>query len=107
MGQVVEAALITVSGTAIVGVAGFGAAIYSGRRSLANVRAQRVWDERARVYIDAIAPVHYRQNNRDYEMRAAILDEKTRQHAEAYLARYTEPDAFELKESQPAASSRR
>lgn len=96
MGQLVEAAWITVSGTAVVGMAGFGAAIYAAHRSLANARAQKILAERTKAYVDAIAAVHYRQNKRDYEMRAATLDDETRQHAEAYLARYTEPDAFEL-----------
>jgi hypothetical protein len=93
---VVAAAFISVSGTAVVAVAGFGAAIYTGRRNLTSAREHGVWDERSKVYVDAISAVHYRQSRRDYEMRVATLDEKTRQRAEAYLARYKEPDGFEL-----------
>lgn len=96
MGQVVEAAFIGVTGTAIVGIAGFGAAIYTARRNLASSREHRVWDQRASVYVDAIAAVHFRQSRREYEMRADSLDEKTKQHAEAYLAKYKQADGFEL-----------
>lgn len=48
------------------------------------------------VYVDAIAAVHFRQSRREYEMRAESLDEETRQHAEAYLAKYKQADGFEL-----------
>jgi len=96
MGQVVDAAWISVSGTAVVGAAGFGAAIYTARRSLASARERRLWDHRAKVYVDAIAAVHYRQNRRNYRMRANRLDDQTKKHEEAFLAEYKQPDFFEL-----------
>jgi hypothetical protein len=50
--------------------------------------AQKILAERTKACGDAIAAVHYRQNKREYEMRAATLDEKTRQHMRSIVRRH-------------------
>ncbi len=61
MDSTVTAAAIGVGGTVVVGVAGFGAAIWNTRRTIANDREKRVWDKRAEVYVAVLAAVQYRQ----------------------------------------------
>ena len=59
MNPAVTAAAIGVSGTVIVGVAGFGAAIWNTRRTIAHARETRVWDRRADVYVEALAALRH------------------------------------------------
>lgn len=61
MNPTVVAAAIGVGGTVIVGVAGFGASIWTTRRTIANDREKRVWDRRADVYLEMLAAVRARQ----------------------------------------------
>lgn len=75
MNPTVLAAAIGVSGTVIVGVAGFGAAIWNTRRTIAHDRESRIWDRRAAVYIEALAAVNYRQAKRKYATQTSPLDE--------------------------------
>ena len=44
MNPTVVAAAISVSGVVVVGVAGFGAAIWNTRKTMAQARESRVWD---------------------------------------------------------------
>jgi hypothetical protein len=65
MNPTVLAATIGVSGTVIVGVAGFGAAIWNTRKTLAAAREARIWDRRAAAYVDAIHEVDGRRTRRE------------------------------------------
>ena len=101
MNPIVAAAIVGVSGTVVggtvvVGVAGFGASIWNTRRTIAHARESRVWDQRAAVYVDALAAVHYRNVRREYEMRTDPLDAEFRQHAKVLLATYKAPDFHDL-----------
>ena len=86
MNATVTAAAIGVSGTVIVGVAGFGAAIWNTRRTMAHDRESRIWDRRAEVYVEALAAVNYRQR------RTTAHATEDREYLEAYLARFQKPD---------------
>lgn len=96
MSQVVEAAFVTVSGTAIVGVAGFGAG--------PSTPPAGTWRTPASTESGISAPEPMSMRLRlcitvrpsDYEMRTATLDEHARQYAEAYLAEYKPTDWFGL-----------
>jgi hypothetical protein len=93
----VTAAAIGVAGTVIVGLAGFGAAIWTARRTAASARENRVWRQRARAYIDTIAATSYRQLAREFEMRGKDnLDDQTRQSAQAWLDTHQPPVAHDL-----------
>jgi hypothetical protein len=54
MDPTVAAAAIGVGGTVVVGVAGFSAAIWTTKRTIASAREGRVWDKRAASYEAAI-----------------------------------------------------
>ena len=86
MNPAVTAAAIGVSGTVIVGVAGFGAAIWNNRRTITHARESRVWDRRADVYIGVLAALQYRM--------ATTTTKPTEdpELVQAYLSRYQEPD---------------
>lgn len=86
MNATVAAAVISVSGVVIVGVAGFGAAIWSTRKVSADARESRIWDQRAAVYVEALAAVNYRQARRNHVARGAPAEEPTTQQALASLA---------------------
>jgi hypothetical protein len=90
MDPVVAAAIVAVSGTVVVGVAGFGASIWTTSKTIAAARESRVWDQRAAVYVEALAAVHHRQISRGYQM-SRVTDE-TRQLALAYLTTHKSPD---------------
>lgn len=93
MNPVVLAAAIGVSGTVIVGVAGFGAAIWNTRKTVANAHENRLWDQRATVYVDTIAAVNYRQVKRNHETNAPFPpDPDYDRRMEAYLSAYKPPD---------------
>jgi hypothetical protein len=97
MNPTVLAAAIGVGGTVIVGVAGFSAAIWNTRRTIAHTRESRVWDRRADTYVDALAAVSYRQFSRQAEtisLHPARSD--ARRRAEEYLANHQEPGWSEL-----------
>jgi hypothetical protein len=97
MNPTVAAAAIGVSGTVIVGVAGFGAAIWNTRKTIVHARESRVWDRRAAVYVDALVAVNYRQFSRQYAaMPRHPSYTNTRKNAEAYLAAHEQPDWSEL-----------
>jgi hypothetical protein len=87
MDPTVTAAAIGVGGTVIVGVAGFGAAIWNTRRTIAYGREGRVWDRRAEVYVEALAAIHYRQVSREKMLR--IDDDRATRRLQAILATYT------------------
>jgi hypothetical protein len=73
MDPTVTAAAVGVGGTVLVGVAGFGAAIWNTRRTIAHARESRVWDRRADVYVEALASMQYRQlSSRDMTLPDSI-----------------------------------
>jgi hypothetical protein len=86
---VAEAAAIGVTGTVIVGVAGFGASIWNTRKTLAATHKNWIGDQRAIAYLDAIAAVHYRQFSRQVAAGSGPLTEDRRREA---LAAYLWPD---------------
>jgi hypothetical protein len=95
MNPSVVAAAIGVSGTVIVGVAGFGASIWNTRKIIADARESRIWDQRSKVYVDVLAAMDYRKQKRQFDMRLRT-DEQTRQREQDALGRYKEPDWQEL-----------
>jgi hypothetical protein len=96
MNPTVVAAAISVSGVVVVGVAGFGAAIWNTRKTMAQARESRVWDQRARVYTDAIAALHYRQTAREYRTGVNLPTEQAKRDAHHYLETYQPPSWIEL-----------
>jgi hypothetical protein len=92
MNAIVLAAAIGVSGTVVVGVAGFGAAIWNTRKTISQARDNRLWDQRAAVYIDTLSAIHYRQVQRDREMTREFPEDEMKQRIEAYLAAFRPPD---------------
>lgn len=92
MNPVVLAAAIGVSGTVVVGVAGFGAAIWNTRKTIHQARDNKLWDQRAAVYVDTLAAVHYRQVQRDGELVREFPGDEMTHRVEAYLAAFEPPD---------------
>jgi hypothetical protein len=91
----VIAAIVGVSGTVIIGVAGFGASIWNTRRTVRDAHETRVWDQRAAIYIEALAALNYRERKRAFEAPGRPLGEE-REREQAYLDAYKEPDRHEL-----------
>ena len=56
-------------------MAGFGAAIWNTRRTIAHDRESRLWDRRAAVYVEALAAVSYRQARRNNATQTSPPDE--------------------------------
>lgn len=92
MDPTVAAAAIGVGGTVVVGVAGFAAAIWGTKRTIAHDRANGVWDRRADVYIEALAALNHRQIRRGLETQTGPVHHQVRQGAQEYLATYQQPD---------------
>ena len=65
MDPTVAAAAIGVGGTVIVGVAGFGAAIWNTRRVLADARESRFWEKQTVAYEEALAELAKRRIRRE------------------------------------------
>ena len=70
MDPTVTAAAIGVGGTVIVGVAGFSAAIWTTRQTIAHARESRIWDKRAAAYEAALTELANRQVRRLRAMRS-------------------------------------
>jgi hypothetical protein len=96
MDPTVTAAAIGVAGTVVVGVAGFGAAIWNTRRTISAASDTRIWDERAKTYVATIAAIGFRTQKREHDTRTIPLSAEAQAQADAYFARYVEPDWFEL-----------
>jgi hypothetical protein len=96
MDPTVTAAAIGVGGTVIVGVAGFGAAIWNTRRTIRAALDVRIWDERAKTYVDTLAAIGFRQEKRDNDTRAIRFDAETERNVEAYFAGHIMPDWWAL-----------
>jgi hypothetical protein len=96
MDATVTAAAIGVAGTVIVGVAGFGAAIWTTRKTLAATREGRLWDQRAKVYVDEIAALHHRQTSREFQTGFHLPDQRSLDDAANYLQLHPTPDWIEL-----------
>jgi hypothetical protein len=96
MNPTVMAAAIGVGGTVIVGVAGFSVAIWNTRKTIGHAREGRVWDQRAKVYTDEIAVVHYRQTAREHRTGINLPTEQAKWDAQNYLSKYQQPSWIEL-----------
>jgi hypothetical protein len=96
MNPAVLAAIVGVSGTVIVGVAGFGASVWNTRKTIALARESRIWDQRATVYVEVLAGVNYRKRKREFQTRTPPMRDEDRQREQAHLATYQEPDWHEL-----------
>jgi hypothetical protein len=107
MNPTVLAAIVGVSGTVIVGVAGFGASIWNTRRTVALARESRIWDQRAAIYVEVLAGVNYRKRKREVEARIPPMADEETEHARKYLASYQEPDWHELQARLQAFASER
>ena len=94
MDSAVVAAIIGVAGTVIVGVTGFGANVWGIRQTIAHDRNNRVWDQRAAVYIEALTALNYRKVSRDLVTRP--MSDSDRQAAQRLLATYQQPDWHKL-----------
>ena len=94
MGPIVTAAIVSVSGTVIVGVAGFGASIWNARKANTHDQQRRVWDRRADVYVDTLAAMQYRHLKRRVEMSGSIymLDGRAQQNYLGDLAASATPN---------------
>ena len=64
MDPTVTAAAIGVTGTVIVGLAGFGATTWTTRQTTASARESRIWDKRAATYVDMLAAIQNRRITR-------------------------------------------
>lgn len=64
MDPTVAAAAIGVTGTVLVGTAGFGAAIWTTRRTFANARESRFWEKQAAAYEAALTELAARRVRR-------------------------------------------
>jgi hypothetical protein len=94
MSPIVTAAIVSVSGTVIVGVAGFGASIWNARKATNRDHGRRVWDRCADVYVDTLAAMHYRHLKRTVEMSGStyMLDSRVQQNYLADLAASATPN---------------
>lgn len=106
MDPTVMAAAIGVGGTVIVGVAGFWTTVRTTGKTIASAQESRVWDQRAKVYVDVLAALAYRQTNRTHYMRTSTVDDHTSQDEQDYLAAYQEPDWIALNARLYAFASR-
>jgi len=107
MNPTVLAAIVGVSGTVIVGIAGFGASIWNTRRTVALARESRIWDQRAAIYVEVLAGVNYRKRKREVEARLPPMADEETERARKYLASYQEPDWHELQARLQAFASER
>jgi hypothetical protein len=102
----VDIALISGGWTALVGLAGFGAAIYNNNRTIGNARKEKIRDWRADTYIDLIRAISYRHNLRRYESRALSPDDRFNSPAGAqFVAGLTLPDPQDIQARQMAYGS--
>lgn len=102
-----EIALIGGGWTALVGLAGFGAAIYNNNRTLGGARREKIRDWRAQVYVDVLAAVQRRQMDRTIATsNLGIGDAIVIEVAQRAMAAYTEPDWYRLDSQQFAFGSR-
>jgi hypothetical protein len=62
-----EIALISGGWTALVGVAGFGAAILTNSRTIKAARQDKISDERAAVYVDLLSAITWRRTKRSVD----------------------------------------
>jgi hypothetical protein len=69
MNPAVAAAAIGVGGTVIVGVAGFSAAVWNTRRTLADAHESRFWQKQTVAYEEALAELANRRVRRERVMR--------------------------------------
>jgi hypothetical protein len=100
-----EIAVIGGGWTALVGIAGFGAAIYTTRRTIQAARDDRLHDQRAALYVDVLRAVMYWQLLRT--VRTHDVDPATRlpENASSLLEGFEEPDWHALDARQLAFAS--
>jgi hypothetical protein len=93
MDPTVMAAAIGVGGTVIVGLAGFWATVRATGKTIQAARDSRIWDRRAKVYVDVIAALGYRRIQREHDLwtGSGTLDDDYERYAVAYLADSAQP----------------
>lgn len=91
MDPTVLAAAIGVGGTVIVGLAGFGTAIWSTRKTIAHDRDNRLWDKRAAAYEAALTEVVNRSAARQRWLNSSSQTWTAENLAE-YLASQDKPE---------------
>jgi hypothetical protein len=96
MNSTVWAAFIGVAGTVIIGVAGFGATMWNTRETLRAAQDSKLRDQRAEVYLDALAVLNHNQLKRDVKMRTGAFDQKHMKTAKAYIGAFDRPDPYRL-----------
>ena len=84
----VTAAAIGVGGTVLVGVAGFGAAIWNTKQTIGHDREARVWDRRADAYVETLTAIHNRQVRRGLGMGTRPMDHRLRAGMQALAGKY-------------------
>ena len=84
------AALVGVGGTVVVAVAGYWANVCSTKQTIAHDGESKVWDQRAAVYVEALAALNYRQVSRDAVIRLTD-DAGTRQSRSCGLKQLERP----------------
>lgn len=107
MDPTLTAAAIGVTGTVVVGVAGFGATIWTTRRTIRAARDARIWDERARAYVDTLAAIGFRQEKRMHDTQTVRLDDETQRAADQHFGTYVMPNWFDLEARLHAFGSER
>jgi hypothetical protein len=103
MDPTVIAALVGVGGTVVVGVTGYVANVWSTRKTIAHDRESKVWDQRAAVYIEALAALNYRQASRNAVICAAC--DEARRITHALATSYQQPDWHKLEARMQAFAS--
>jgi hypothetical protein len=96
MSSAVVAAVIGVSGTVVVGVAGLWATVRVTGKTVQAGQDARLWERRAAAYVDAVAAVQYRRMRREHDTRTYRLDDESERRALAELEVYTHPEPGEL-----------
>jgi hypothetical protein len=98
----VIAAVVGVGGTVVVGIAGYAANVWSTNKTIAHDRESKIWDQRAAVYVEALAALHYRQVARNATISQ---DDENRRIAEGLLSSYQQPDWHKLEACMQAFAS--
>jgi hypothetical protein len=89
-------ALVGVTGTVIVGVAGYRNTKNATDKSVRAAHYERVWDRKADAYQDALAASLWRNHRRMYLTTADLTEEQYAQEASALFQRQTDQDWWNL-----------
>jgi hypothetical protein len=107
MNPTVMAAAIGVGGTVIIGLAGFGAAVWNTRKILADARENRFWEKQTVAYEEALAELANRRVRRERVIRKLDTTSKRTEVLEEYFAERDTPAWFSAEAMLLAYSSKR